>query len=112
MSDNGCFRGLKNHLNANGYRSALVLNGDYKGSNAQSFVNNTYVNNVVGNHMKQLFRQLASQGIISSKYDLVGHSMGGILSRMYAQEINSNAVNRIITLDTTHSGSQLANPGG
>ena len=109
MSDNNCFSGLKAHLNANGYRPALVLNGDYRGSHAQSFVNNTYVNNVVGNHMKQLFEQLARNGIISSKYDLVGHSMGGILSRMYAQEINPNAVNRIITLDTPHSGSQLAN---
>ena len=109
LSNEDCFKDLNNHLSANGYRDALVLNGDYHGSNAQSFVNNTYVNNVVGTRMKSLFEQLAREGIVSAKYDLVGHSMGGILSRMYAQEINANAVNRIITLDTPHSGSQLAN---
>ena len=109
LSNEDCFNGLKSYLENQGYRNALVLNGDYRGSNAQSFVNNTYVNNVVGDHMKKLFKQLSQQGIISARYDLVGHSMGGILSRMYAQEIKPDAVNRIITLDTPHSGSQLAN---
>lgn len=109
LSDNGCFSGLKSHLNTATYRDEQVLNGDYRGSHAQSFVNNTYVNNVVGRHMKELFERLAKSGVVSGRYDLVGHSMGGILSRMYAQEVNPDAVNRIITLDTPHSGSQLAN---
>ena len=108
LSDDGCFSGLAGYLSGS-YSPGLVLNGDYSGSHAESFFNNTFVHNVVGRHMNTLFGLLAGRGIISGKYDLVGHSMGGILSRMYAQEVRAIDVNRIITLDTPHSGSQLAN---
>lgn len=108
-SDDGCFSKLANYLqNDAGYLQCQILNCNYKETHANSFEDNTYTNAVVNGHLEQLFRQLAKTGIISSKYDLVGHSMGGILSRMYAQEKNARAVNRIITLDTPHSGSQLA----
>ncbi len=108
LSDDGCFSGLAGYLTRS-YSPGFVLNGDYSGSHAESFFNNTFVHNVVGRHMNSLFAGLAGRGIISAKYDLVGHSMGGILSRMYAQEVYAKDVNRIITLDTPHSGSQLAN---
>ena len=114
FSDNGCFKELAQELlsPSGGYQACQVLNGSYKGSNAESFFSNTYVNQVVKGHLESLFTKLANQGIISSRYDLVGHSMGGILARKYAQEVNPDAVNRIITLDTPHSGSQLAKARG
>ena len=100
----------KGHLMiAGGYRDYQVLNASYPASNTASFSDNTYVHQVVQNNLEALYDKLAKYGIVSSKYDLVGHSMGGVLSRIYAQEINPDAVNRIITLDSPHHGSQLAN---
>ncbi len=108
-SDNSCFEKLKNYLLLlGGYEPFQLLNGNYKESNKQSFEYNTKINRVVDNHLLQLFHSLADNGIVSSKYDVIGHSMGGILLRKYAQEINPNAINRIITLDTPHTGSELA----
>ena len=109
LGDDRAFEAQYKHLiTEGGYYPYQVLNASYKESNAQSFDDNTYCNDVVGNRLKALFNAYATHGIISSKYDIVGHSMGGILARLYAQEVNPDAVNRIITLDTPHYGSQLA----
>ncbi|MBN1418077.1 MAG: alpha/beta fold hydrolase, partial [Planctomycetes bacterium] len=63
-------------------------------------------------------RELRSQGIAATQADVVGHSMGGLLLRMYAggrQRIYRRTANfmrgdihKLITLDTPHSGSPLA----
>lgn len=43
------------------------------------------------------------------RIDLVGHSLGGLLSRWYAQEMNgARHVDRIITLATPHAGTASA----
>lgn len=105
--NNGAFEAQYRHLlTEGGYQSFQVLNANYEESNTASFQENVQV---VDDFIMQLFNKLAKTGIISSKYDLVGHSMGGILSRLYAQDVNAVAVNRIITLDTPHHGSELAN---
>ena len=85
-----------------------MINVSYQASNTVSFDDNTYRYKVVERNINNLYAQLGAAGIASSRYDLVGHSMGGILSRKYAQEINSRGVNRILTFDTPHSGSSLA----
>lgn len=109
FSDLGCFNELKDYLlNYGGYDSYQIVNCNYEETHSESFVNNTFIHKVIKGHMDFLYNQLEDEGIISSKYDLIGHSMGGILSRLYAQEVNTNSVNRIITLDTPHSGSHLA----
>ena len=107
LGDNGAFEAQYRYLTTvGGYEYCQVWNANYKESNTAPFQENV---KVVGDCLTQICGALAEQGIISSKYDLVGHSMGGILSRLYAQEVNPDAVNRIITLDTPHYGSQLAN---
>lgn len=40
---------------------------------------------------------------------MVGHSMGGILERLYVQEIDNLHTNKLITLNTPHFGSPLGN---
>ena len=108
-----CFGYLRSHLiSEGGYQSFQIVNGDYSSSNTESFHTNTFDTKVVQLRLKQLYNQLYFAGIVSSKYDLVGHSMGGILSRLYAQEVNVKGVNRIITLNTPHSGSQLGTAFG
>jgi pimeloyl-ACP methyl ester carboxylesterase len=43
----------------------------------------------------------------SEKVDLVGHSLGGLVARIWSQE-NSNRINQVITLGSPHSGSVKA----
>lgn len=111
LGDNSsCFAGLADYLIQSGsYNNNLVRNVSYATSNTASFSFNTFERKVVEVNANSIYQNLTSNGIVSTKYDLVGHSMGGILSRLYAQEGNADKVNRIITLDTPHSGSQGAN---
>lgn len=112
FSNRDCFEDLVKWITSfKSYSEEQVLNATYWTSNAASFEDNTYKNDVVGRWLNRLYSQLSDKKIVSTRYDLIGHSMGGILSRKYAQEINSDHVNRIITLDTPHSGSQLADLG-
>jgi hypothetical protein len=50
---------------------------------------------------------LISSGKISSddKLNIVGHSMGGLVARTYAQNIGNNRVNKIVTAGSPHLGS-------
>jgi hypothetical protein len=52
---------------------------------------------------------MISQGIATSRYDMVGHSMGGILERLYIQEVDNEHTNKLITLNTPHFGAPLGN---
>ena len=107
-----CFGNLRNYiLNIDGYTGDIVQMVDYKSSNVLKFDHNQYIDPVVDRNLTEMYERLLSKGIVSSKYDLVGHSMGGILSRLYAQKTNPYAVRKIITLDTPHFGSQLADFG-
>lgn len=108
-SNAGCFKYLYNYLQQfGGYEDFQLLKVNYKSSNKATFENNTYRYRVIENNAEQLYNKLADAGIVSSAYDIVGHSMGGILARKYAQEIDQKSVNRIITMNTPHSGSPLA----
>ena len=44
--------------------------------------------------------------ILFKKVDLVGHSMGGILSRLHVQYVDKTNVHKIVTVNTPHSGSE------
>lgn len=110
-SDGSCFANLGEYLKGNGYTNSQVQLVDYKSSHRASFEYNTHGAEVIKTNLKSLHDKLLDNGIVSSKYDLVGHSMGGILSRLYAQKVNKDAVHKIITLDTPHLGSQIADWG-
>ena len=108
FSNAGCFKYLDNYLQQfGGYEDSQILRVGYKSSNSATFENNTHRYRVIENNAEQLHKKLADEGIVSSAYDIVGHSMGGILARKYAQEIDKESVNRIITMNTPHSGSPL-----
>lgn len=50
------------------------------------------------------------RGVSSGKVDIVAHSVGGILSRLYLQNhFYNHDINKLITLNTPHSGTQFAN---
>ncbi|UOG77424.1 hypothetical protein MTX78_23600 (plasmid) [Hymenobacter tibetensis] len=61
-------------------------------------------------HVSASLQNYSNQKISVSKVDLVGHSMGGLLSRQYIQGPDYRQdVNRLITLNTPHSGSPIPN---
>ncbi len=59
-------------------------------------------------------REFLSQGILVGKFDLIVHSMGGLVARYYSGSKNylkNDDVNKIIFLSVPHKGSVLASIG-
>ena len=110
-SSRECFFPFREYLlqTAQNYFVNQIYLGDYSSSNTSSFYDNTHVNQVVKKSLHQLCENLLKAGIASTKYDMVGHSMGGILERLYVQEVDGAHTNRLITLNTPHFGSMLGN---
>lgn len=88
---------------------------DYSSTNASSIYSN-YVR--VGNIIKSEIYSLRRQGIAVSQVDIVAHSMGGVLSRLFAEargnyyknqeNYNQGYINKLITVDTPHKGALFA----
>lgn len=91
------------------FLDAQIYIGDYKGTNTSSFAYNTHTERVVEKGLEKLSDKLFAMGIASTKFDMVGHSMGGILFRLYNQEIDNGHTNKIITLNTPHFGAPMGN---
>ncbi len=104
------FQPLMNYLiNSDTYISSQVLTKDYSASNTSSFYTNTHENQVVRIGLFELSNNLFDAGIACSKFDMIGHSMGGILERLYNQEVDNEHTNKLITLNTPHFGAPLGN---
>lgn len=102
------FQPLKKYLvNSGQFISSQILTKDYSATHTSSFYANTHQKQVVRDGLFELSDSLFAVGIASTKYDMVGHSMGGILERLYTQEIDNKHTNKIITLNTPHYGSVL-----
>ncbi|HNP21769.1 MAG: T9SS type A sorting domain-containing protein [Chitinophagaceae bacterium] len=93
--------------------SPLIYKADYERSNDESFKSN---NGVVKLNVELLIRQALREGFSCGKVDIIAHSMGGILSRSYIQNPYNSIpyrgdVHKLITLNTPHAGTQLADFG-
>ena len=88
----------------------------YYGSNAAKFSQNM---GMVRSAIAAAVQKARSQGIAATQADVVGHSMGGLLSRLYVSKYagapysrNDNFlagdIHKLITVDTPHQGSPLA----
>jgi hypothetical protein len=85
----------------------IFKNVDYSLTAQSCFAKNV---NVVPNAIKEVKEIALQEGCAVDKVDLVGHSMGGLLSRIYIQSSNyNNDVRKLITLNTPHHGSYVAN---
>ncbi|NVO21555.1 MAG: alpha/beta fold hydrolase [Bacteroidetes bacterium] len=109
LGDNSeCFSSLYTDLlNSNKYSKYQVKCVDYRWSNTYAFVENV---RVIASDVYEIkdFWNLAGYEV--DKVDLVGHSMGGVLSRLYLQSPGyKNDIHKLITVNTPHAGSQGAN---
>lgn len=108
-SNAGAFRKMeKDFVEVSGnYPRELVHRVDYEGSNDWAFSDNK---EEVEFGVASLLEQAVDAGYAVGKVDLVAHSMGGILSRLYYEGDGYNKdVRRVVTCNTPHGGSQMAN---
>jgi cysteine-rich repeat protein len=92
----------------------VVETPNYEESNADRFFNNLFVPR---DAIRAAIEKLRKRNVAATQVDYVGHSMGGILGRnhlnlsRYANDRNYMAgdVHKLITLNTPHTGSPLAN---
>lgn len=104
------FQTMKSFLvESGGWFNSSILTKDYSATNTSSFYANTHQNQVVKIGLYELSNNMLSNGIASTKYDMIGHSMGGILERLYIQEIDNEHTYKLITLNTPHFGAPLGN---
>jgi pimeloyl-ACP methyl ester carboxylesterase len=91
-------------LDSAGYKDYMVAAPSYP--NDVSFTDNQYV---ARDEAAKLLQLCADNNFSAGKVDIVSHSMGGILSRIFLQsQAYEHTINKLITANTPHSGSQLA----
>jgi uncharacterized protein (TIGR02145 family) len=105
----------ENLRNSGKYNRTLLRNFGYTKTHAASFsTNSNVIKEEINNHFNGLLLMKYSAG----KVDIIAHSMGGILSRLYLQNndcangITTNCyrgdIHKLLTLNTPHSGTQIA----
>lgn len=86
---------------------------DYRDTAASSFSQNL---GKVRGDIETAIRNKRNTGIACTQCDYIGHSMGGILGRLYAAEstyvgadnLYQGTIHKLITVDTPHAGSPMA----
>lgn len=86
---------------------ALINSVAYPASNDQHFRKNV---SIIANGISFAVDQAIEFGYSAGKTNIVAHSMGGILTRLFIQSAAyDSSVSRFITVNTPHAGSQIAN---
>lgn len=88
--------------------------GDYAGTSASSFTVNAAV---VKDAVTEALTTIRKKGYAATQSDVVGHSMGGLLTRRFVDasdykrpdNFDRGDVRRLLSLDTPHWGSSFAN---
>ena len=105
-SNRSCWYNAEKYLTETGYyKKRFNYRLDYRETNASTFMSNV---GVVSDGIYKARERAATLGYVATKCDLIGHSMGGILARLFVERSGRTAnINRIITVNTPHSGSEL-----
>ncbi|MEK6714494.1 MAG: alpha/beta fold hydrolase [Candidatus Omnitrophota bacterium] len=105
----------------------LIFRVDYEDTNARHFdVNKNKIKDIIAKIREQYrLKQAYPEGIAMVQVDVLGHSMGGLLARIYSASDKMYAdvkykrddnfwagdINKLITLDSPHYGSFFADIG-
>lgn len=105
-SEDGAFGKMKDEFDDDYYDGFLLHRANYKNTHAATFADNA---GVVPAAIDKLLEKVKKEKVAVRKVDIVGHSMGGLLTRVYQQSgFFGQNIARIVTLNSPHSGSQLA----
>jgi pimeloyl-ACP methyl ester carboxylesterase len=88
---------------------------DYQGISSKS-LDDLNQRITIPDAIDQALQKLRDAGVAVTRADVIGHGMGGLLARRYIDEpsfirfdnFNAGAINRLITMNTPHLGSRLA----
>lgn len=109
-SDPSVFDDMANELVSSGnYFPSLINQVDYEWTNSDFFGVNRMV---IPKAIDKILKKLKNYNYSAGKVDVVGHSMGGVLARKYLQHSIPGYkydIHKLITLNTPHYGSQIAN---
>ena len=106
-SDARAFESMEQQFAATNYEPFQLYRLDYRNTNDSGFGVN-YAR--VADGIDAVIGQSIDADLAAGKVDLVAHSMGGVLSRLYVQNPGfEHEVRRIVTSNTPHAGSQMAN---
>ncbi len=107
-SNSATWDAFHEYLKLTAYPAAALVNVDYSRFNAYSFSSDA-IQTILELRIVETLRDLELRGIAAARVDLVGHSMGGLVSRYFEQANASRGlVRKIVTLGTPHFGSPLA----
>ncbi len=106
-------------LVSRGFVRDSIFRADYKSANAQTFDPTANIQTGILSVKLQITDALnnyRSRSIAATQADVVGHSMGGLMTRSLIQQpdylqrdnFRRGSVHRLITIGTPHSGSQLS----
>ena len=105
-SSSGTFNALANLLaSTQKYPDYGIIKGNYSSKSRSGFAANS---DVVMKWIDITLNNYHKDEIAASKVNLIGHSMGGILARLYLQGNYRDDINSLITINTPHSGSEAA----
>lgn len=102
-----CWEPFRNHLiNSKLYDGYQVISFDYSAHNNSHFSENY---NRINKAYDKLKNAYLSDGrkYAFKKIDLIGHSMGGIISRFHVQKFGKEKIHKLITVNTPHAGSEF-----
>lgn len=107
-SNSECFAKMKSKLVSEKlWPDMLIHLVDYEPTNSNFFQTNY---GVVGYYCKYHLQYINAYDFSASKVNVVGHSMGGLLTRLSIQNRKfPKIISRFITVNTPHSGTQIAN---
>lgn len=109
-ADYSSFSDAKKELvESNLYKYIQIRSANYQPTNYLAFQSNKYI---VPTMINSLLGLLRNNKYSTSKVIIMGHSMGGLLSRIYLQSdayTKKMDIQKLITINTPHSGSPYGN---
>lgn len=93
----------------NKFEQYSVETANYKDTNADAITKNF---GVVQSNLKTARDNMIADGFFLQKLNVIGHSMGGLLTKEYCRNNNADCkqkIGKFISIDTPHKGSYLAN---
>lgn len=105
-SNGGSFDAMAGDFKSNGYEDYMIHQMDYSGSHQDAFSVN-YPK--VKENLSDLVNACLDEEVAVGSVNVVCHSMGGILTRMHLSNSYDNIIKRVVTCNTPHAGSQMAN---
>ena len=98
-------------LKKEGYETIIVVDYSGDGLNAASFDHPT-ISTILKDAIEKALATISSQNLAGRKVDIVAHSMGGLVVRSFCEkekDFCKESIRKLITIDTPHTGSELAN---